>query len=359
MIQISPKLRNSIFLKLYFKISIYPLKIFFLYRFACQLLSHAVETAAFIAQMPFVQPGCRPDSNRAQLLFSNAAALADFEDSLFVHVSIEEVNAFITDHAIDIDTIELAESFAMAVVLGPAGNTIAQNLTLEIVGEFYFKDNVDSNHFLSSLERRSSALQPTALPPGVQERNIVELEDNQRLAEAKDVLVSTIIHVLSNTEPLFISKMRLSFISDILEDLERAGILTQRHLSATTMTILKKHIQLEVRHAFGLLKGIISRMRGDDIFRGRIPAGWDTMLDDRTAQDTMEKMRSQGSDIRDSLLHMTNIISSSEEVPEWLSPDKSLLTAIHLIELDHNWNGIQRELKMEHLGHVLILAENL
>lgn len=318
-----------------------------------------METAAYIAQMPFVQPGCRQDSNRALLSFSNAAALADFDDSLFAHVSVQEVDAFISDHAIDIHTIELAESFAMAVVLGPAGNTIAQNLTLEIVGEFSFKDNVESNHFLSSLERRSSALQPTALPPGVQERIIVELEDNQRLAEAKDVLVSTIIHVLSNTEPLFISKMRQSFISDILEDMEGAGILTQQHLSATTMTILKKHIQLEVRHAFGLLKGIISRMRGDDIFRGRIPAGWDTMLDDRTAQDTTERLRSQGTDIRDSLLQMANIISSSEEIPEWLSPDKSLLTAIRQIELDDNWNGIQPELKIKHLGHVLILAENL
>jgi len=152
--------------------------------------------------------------------------------------------------------------------------------------------------------------------------------------------------------------MRQTFISDILEGMERAGILTERHLSTTTTSVLSRYIKLEVRHAFGLLKGIVSRMRGDDVFGGRIPAGWDTMLDDRTARITRDKLRSQDSDIMESLLQMANIVSSSNPVPDWLSPDKSLLLAIRQTEGD-DWDGIQPDLKMEHLGNILLLAESL
>jgi len=161
----------------------------------------------------------------------------------------------------------LAESFAMVAVLGPAGSTIAQDLSLEIVQEFCFKDRIESDHhFLSLLEKRSMAWQPTVVPPEAQERILVDLEKNRCLAEAKAVLVSAITHLQTNTEPLFIAKTRNTFISDILEGMQRAGILTEQHLSATTMTALNRYIKLEVRHAFSLLKGVISRMRGDDLF---------------------------------------------------------------------------------------------
>jgi len=120
-----------------------------------------VETAAYIAQMPFVQPGCRAGSGRVRLSFSSTAVLADFDDSLFAHFLALDLDRFLSDHVIDKDTLGLAESFAMAAVLGPAGSTIAQDLSLEIVGEFFFKDNMESDRFLSSLERRSLAWQPT------------------------------------------------------------------------------------------------------------------------------------------------------------------------------------------------------
>ena len=308
--------------------------------------------------MTFVQLGCRAKSGRVQLSVSNAAVLADFDDSLFANVSAQRVDEFISDHVIDQDTLGLAESFAMAAVLGPAGSTIVQDLSLEIAGEFYFKDNPESETFLSSLERRFLPWQPTGIPADILNRIVGDMEKNRSLSEAKAVLISAIIHLVSNTDPLEIAKMRQSPISDTLDRMERIGILTEQHLSATTTSALNRFIKLEVRHAFGLLKGIISRMRDDNIFSGRVPAGWDTHLDERTAEMTRKTMRSSGADIVDSLLQMVNIVSSSQPVPEMLLPDKSLLLAIQEIE-GCNWNGIQSELKMKHLGHVLLLAEAL
>jgi len=48
-----------------------------------------------------------------------------------------------------------------------------------------------------------------------------------------------------------------------------------------------------------------------------------------------------------------NNITSIEDVPEWLHPDNSLLFAISLTD------GTPAELKMEHLGFVLLIAESL
>jgi len=161
----------------------------------------------------------------------------------------------------------LAESFSRATVLGPVGSTIAQDLSLEINRDFCFKHTIESDHhFLSLIEMHSLTWQPTVVPPEIQERILVDLKKNRCLAEAKAVLMSAITHLQTNTESFFIAKMRNSFTFDILEGMKRAGILTEQHLSATTMTALNRYIKLEVRHAFSLLKGVISRMRGDDLF---------------------------------------------------------------------------------------------
>ncbi len=200
--------------------------------------------------------------------------------------------------------------------------------------------------------------QPTVVPPEIQERILVDLKKNRCLAEAKAVLMSAITHLQTNTESFFIAKMRNSFTFDILEGMKRAGILTEQHLSATTMTALNRYIKLKVRHAFSLLKGVISRMKDDDLFGGRIPAGWDTPLDNPTERITREKLRSLDNDVIESLLGLANNISSTEDVPQWLLPDKSLLFAIRQTE-GEDWDGIPPELKMEHLGHVLLIAESL
>jgi hypothetical protein len=240
----------------------------------------------------------------------------------------------------------------MGAVLGQAGSTIAEDLALEVAAEFLFKDNLHSGNFLSNLERRSLAWQPAAITPEIQERIITDLEKSRSLDEAKSVLVC------ANTEPLVITKMRKSFVSDILDELKGAGILTDRHLSIDTLSVFNRRIRLEVRHTFGLLKGIISRMKGDDIFGGRIPPGWDTMLAERVAQIARQKLRDQAADILDALLQMADIVSSSAPTPQWLTPEKSLLMAIRQTEGDQ-WDGIQSDLKMEHLGHVLLLVESL
>jgi hypothetical protein len=39
-------------------------------------------------------------------------------------------------------------------------------------------------------------------------------------------------------------------------------------MSNATLGVLNRHLRLEVRHVFGLLKAIVSRMKGDDIFGG-------------------------------------------------------------------------------------------
>ena len=44
--------------------------------------------------------------------------MADFDESLYAHATIEQVDRFITDHAIDKSTLRLAESYAMTAVLG-------------------------------------------------------------------------------------------------------------------------------------------------------------------------------------------------------------------------------------------------
>ncbi len=181
------------------------------------------------------------------------------------------------------------------------------------------------------------------------------------MKEARSVLISAITHLHSTTEPLFISKIRNHLISDVMEEMMQAQILTESHMSNATLTTLNRHFKLEVCHAFGLLKAIVSRMKGDDIFSGRIPEGWRTMLTEQLAQLTSQKLRrdaAQGSDIKDTLLLLVNTIASSQPVPEWLEPNKSLLLAIQQTKGD-DWEGIPIEVKMENLGHVLLIVESL
>ena len=46
----------------------------------------------------------------------------DFDEFLNAHVSAEEVDRFIRDHAIDETTLPLAELFAKTGILGSTGN---------------------------------------------------------------------------------------------------------------------------------------------------------------------------------------------------------------------------------------------
>jgi E3 ubiquitin-protein ligase RNF213 len=283
--------------------------------------------------------------------------MAEFDESLYAHVSVEEVDSFLSDHAIDKSTLQLANSFAMAAILGPAGSTIAEDLILEAFSEFIFKDVVESNNFLLNLERRFLAWQPTPIPTEIQDRIIADLEKNRTLAEAKAVLVSASQFVQQNTEPLLISKVRNSFVSDIIAELSRAGIITERHLSNDTVTALDSHLKLEVRHLLGLLKAICSRMKGDDIFGGRIPEGWNKMLSEQVAQRTSQLLRARKDSVVETLLALVNNINQPDPALE-LQPQRSLLFAIRQLE-GENWDGIGPELRMEHIGHVLLLAESL
>ena len=154
--------------------------------FVCQLLDHATGAASSVSRIDFVQPYCRLGSGRVRLSCNSAAVLADFDESLYAHVAIEEVDQFISDHVIDKDTLRLAESFAMTAILGSAGSTIAQDIAMETIPEFVFKDNVESSNYLLTLERRSLRWQPTEINPEVKERIITDLERNRCLAEAKE-----------------------------------------------------------------------------------------------------------------------------------------------------------------------------
>lgn len=131
-------------------------------------------------------------------------------------------------------------------------------------------------------------------------------------------------------------------------------------MSNATLGVLNRHLRLEVRHVFGLLKAIMSRMKGDDIFGGRVPEGWAIMIPERLAQLTSQKLRAdaQPDGFLETILQMVNIVSASQPVPIDLMPEKSLLYAIRQIE-GAEWDGIPVELKMENLGHVLLIAESL
>lgn len=140
----------------------------------------------------------------------------------------------------------------------------------------------------------------------------------------------------------------------------RAEILTERHMSNATLSVFNRYLKLEVRHVFYLLKAIIARMKGDDIFGGRIPEGWTAVLSEDLAKLTRQKLRTnaQAGEILDTLLQMVNVITTSQPVPDCLTPESSLLLAIRQTE-GTEWDGIPVELKMENLGHVLLIVESL
>ena len=185
-------------------------------------------------------------------------------------------------------------------------------------------------------------------------------EKNRSLGEARSVLISAITHLHSNTEPLVINEVRNYYISDVLKELMRAEILTERHMSNATLSVFNRYLKLEVRHVFYLLKAIIARMKGDDIFGGRIPEGWTAVLSEDLAKLTRQKLRTnaQAGEILDTLLQMVNVITTSQPVPDCLTPESSLLLAIRQTE-GTEWDGIPVELKMENLGHVLLIVESL
>ena len=82
-------------------------------------------------------------------------------------MSAEEVNRFIRYHVINENTLQLAESFAMAAILGSAGilgpTTIAEGLSLDVTPEFVFQMDTESGNYLVYLERRSLIWQPASI----------------------------------------------------------------------------------------------------------------------------------------------------------------------------------------------------
>lgn len=136
-------------------------------------------------------------------------------------------------------------------------------------------------------------------------------------------------------------------------------ILTEYHISTATLDAFDRYLRLEVRHVFGLLKVIVSRMQGDDIFGGRILDGWKTKIPEDLTQLMIHKLRSETCEIIEILSNMANVILTSQVVPPYLSPDQSLLNAIRQVLIIEDWDGIPVELKMEHLGYALLIAESL
>lgn len=69
----------------------------------------------------------------------------------------------------------------------------------------------------------------------------------------------------------------------------------------------------------------MSRMKGDNMFGGRIPECWTTMLPEHLAQLTSQKLRvdTQPGGVLETFLQMVNIVSACQPVPVNLSPDKS------------------------------------
>jgi hypothetical protein len=63
----------------------------------------------------------------------------------------------------------------MAAVLGSAGSTIAEDLSLDVIPEFVFKDDMESGNYLVVLERRSIVWQPSSIPPQLQELILADL----------------------------------------------------------------------------------------------------------------------------------------------------------------------------------------
>lgn len=179
------------------------------------------------------------------------------------------------------------------------------------------------------------------------------------MGEAKSLLISVLSHLLSNTEPLVISKVRKTYVTDVLEELVRTGILTEQHVSSLTLDAFNRHIRLQVHQALGLLKSVFRRMKGDDLFGGRIQPGWDVMMPERLIRETTEMMRAHAeNDIRTTLLDIANVISSSQSVPHELSPDNQLLKAVRIYE-GEGWQGIPADLTLANLGHALLIAEGL
>ena len=247
-------------------------------RFICQLLESSVEAAAGVSAMDFIQPFRRPKSGRVLLSCVNAAAMAEFDESVYAYVPIGEVDRFISDHVIDKTTLRLAESFAMESVLGSAGSTIAEDLRLDPLPEFIFKDSAETAHRVTKREEQFLVYQPIGIPATIQEQIISDLEKKRSLSEVRDMLISVIDFLLQDTEPLNIRHRRSSPISEVVRELMRQGVLTERHVSNATIAVLNSHLKLEVCHATSLLKGVCSRMKGDDVFGGRIREGWNTML---------------------------------------------------------------------------------
>ena len=142
--------------------------------FSFQLLNHAVESALSVAQISFVRPHCRQDK-RFLLSCTNAAAMNDFDESLYAHVSTEEVDRFIRDHAIDGTILPLAELFAKTAILGSTGSMIAAGLRFDVIDEFVFKDDMKSVNYIANLERRAVPWQPSPIPPEFQKLILIDL----------------------------------------------------------------------------------------------------------------------------------------------------------------------------------------
>ena len=326
--------------------------------FVCQLLSQAVQAAASVASsIKTVVPSIE-QSGRYQLSCASAASMAQFDESRYAHVDWRQFDRFLDNHAIDEHTLKLAETFAMTSVLGTAGSTIAEDVRLENITEFVFRETTETvaGNLLLDLEGQSLAWQPTPIDGFIEDRILDDLDEARALSEARLALISVIQHVQQDTEPLRIGSVREKLICDVVSELsEMKVIIKEYHVSSATLDMFNKYVKLEVRHAFGLLKRISARMQG-------IPSGWDAMLSDDVAEETRRQLGrlSRDDGVVETLLQLVNIINTAEAggVPAGLMPEENLFNCMRQT-LGGDWNGIPNQLQMKHLGHVLSIAESI
>lgn len=327
--------------------------------FVAQLLDDAIAAASSVMLTDFVQPHCRKGSGRIMISCSDASCLSQFDACVYPHVPMEEVDRFIREHAIDQSTMNLAESYAMQTLLGSAGSTIAEDVGFDTLTEFVFQDLVETD-LLLSLQKLEAVWKPIQIPIELQAKIVADLETNRSLKEAKSVLLSVIQFVKQNTEPLLINEVLDRPISNIISDLKNIGIITERHVSNTTIDILNDHFKVKVCHSIALLKYIMERMGGRDPLRGLIPKHYDVTLTEKMAVTIKQQLRSIfPHSIVETLRHLAQVVSNNEasNLPLCMLPEASLLEAVR--QVDSEVDSISSTLTLRHLGHVLLIAESI
>jgi len=283
---------------------------------------------------------------------STNALESEFCTSWIPSRSESDIEAFISNHSIDADTLSVLEQFASEILCGVPGARTATRLRLRF-GDFVFLDGEQAK-----IHSQARLWRGEPLPPSTLEEIIRELEQLRMVDNARNVLlaISVRMRLHAQGEPLQLSSTRRRSVSAFIEEMEQDGILTKDHVPSELAQVFASRPEVQLMHLFSLVDAIDTATTGTVL----LPPEYLVELHPTIESNLRQKLSRTEVTVKkaflDALKQLQASVASSED-RRHLQPDTDINSMIEAI--DDSIEIRLSNVSMKHLAHLLRIVKEM